>query len=62
MDILIKTIVDFTPMLLVVLAVLAFINIFILVVTNGEESTNRSKKYVRPTMDMVRSTRFMSLE
>lgn len=61
-QILIKTIVDFTPMLLTVIAVLAVINIFVLVATQGE-SKFKVPPVKRPlTWDLVHPTRFISLE
>ncbi len=61
-QILIKTIVDFTPMLLTVLAFMGGILAFIVVATNGE-SKFKAPTVKRPlTWDVIHPTRFMSLE
>lgn len=61
-QILIKTIVDFTPMLLTVVAFLAVINVFVLVATAGE-SKFKAPPVKRPlTWDVVHPARFISLE
>lgn len=61
--ILIKTIVDFTPMILLVLSFMAGIIVFVAVATTG----STTQKVTRPlqhrlTWDLTRDTRFINLD
>ena len=57
-EILIKTIQDAFPLLMGILAIMAVINLIIFVGTHDSRPRAQTKR----TMDMVNSTRFMSLE
>lgn len=61
--ILIKTIVDFTPMILLVLSFMAGIIVFVAVATAGEnQKVTRPPLQHRLTWDLTRDTRFINLD
>jgi hypothetical protein len=59
-DILIKTIVDAFPLLMGILAIMAVIWAIVFVGTYDDRPA--TIRTVRPTMDMVNSSRYLSLE
>lgn len=62
-QIFIKTIVDFTPMILLVLSFLAGVVLFAVVATYNEEPTKVSRPLQhRLTWDLTRDTRFINLD